>query len=488
MTAGPNVRYVNGAATGAHDGSSWVNAYTNLQEALDAVAASAELWVAAGTYRPGALPTDTFALKAGVAVYGGFVGAELGLAQRNWRASLTILSGDLAGDDGAAGANRGENAAHLVTGASGATLDGFVLRGGYAPAGQYGGAMWIDGVAMTIRHCVFVDNAAHSGGALFLDNGAAPLFADCLFSGNGAYGEYAGVAFGDHAAYPEFRRCVFTGNRTPEYGGAFYTGGLGGWSLQMFNCLFAGNHAGWEGGVAYFRHAGSNPQIGNCTLAANTRAISVNGTLGGCNIKIFGGVIWTNTGPQYNIYSGRLQTSYTDLQQAPNYNVTNTIRVNPLWIGAVTAGTWTADGLYDAARGQSELVDAGAAWATNAFTGLTVLPDTAHAEALQFAVASNSAQRLYVWGDASGARGLAGSGDGYRVMDYHLQTNSPCIDTGMPVPWWNEPTLDADGAARPWGVTYDMGAYEAGSPRPSPPPDPLRIVDTPPSGLILFVR
>ncbi len=491
VLAGPDVRYVRGAATGLSDGTSWVNAYTNLQEALDAVSAPAELWVAAGPYRPGALPTDTFRLKADVAVYGGFVGAEVGRAQRNWRVTLTILSGDLAGDDGAGGANRSDNAAHLVTGASGATLDGFVLRGGHAPAGQFGGAMRIDGVAMTIRNCVFVDNAAHSGGALFLDNGATPLFADCVFSGNSAYGEYAGVAYGDHAAFPEFRRCVFAGNRTPEHGGVFYTGGLSGWSLQMFNCLLAGNYAGWEGGVAYFRHAGANPQIGNCTLAANTRAMYINGNLGGCNVKFYSGIFWTNTQYQFVIHqgsTGRLQTSYTDLQQAPNYNVTNTIRVDPRWVGVVTAGTWTADGVYDAARGQSELADAGAVWAEGVFAGLTVLPDAAHAEALQFVVASNLAQHLYVWGDVSSVRGLANAGDAYRVMDYRLQTNSPCIDTGMPVPWWNEPTRDADGAVRPWGLTYDMGAYESGAPRPPPLPDPLLIVDRPPVGLILLVR
>lgn len=488
VLAGPDVRYVNGTATGLSDGTSWASAYTNLQEALDAVSAPAELWVAAGTYRPGALPTDTFRLKADVAVYGGFVGAEVGRAQRNWRVSLTILSGDLAGDDSAGGANRSDNAAHLVTGASGATLDGFVLRGGYAPTGQFGGAMRIDGVAMTIRNCVFVDHAAHSGGALFLDNGATPLFVDCVFSGNSVYGEYAGVAYGDHAAFPEFRRCVFAGNRSPEYGGAFYTGGLSGWSLQMFNCLFAGNYAGWEGGVAYFRHAGANPQIGNCTLAANTRALSINGNLGGCNVKVYSGIVWTNIGFQYNIYSGQLQTWYTDLDQAASDNGANTIRINPRWVGVVTAGTWTADGVYDAAHGQSELADAGAVWAAGAFAGLTVLPDAAHAEALQFVVASNSAQQLYVWGDVSGVRGLANAGDTYRVMDYRLQTNSPCIDTGMAVPWWNEPTRDADGAVRPWGLTYDMGAYESGAPRPPPLPDPLLIVDTPPAGLLLLVR
>jgi len=42
--------------------------------------------------------------------------------------------------------------------------------------------------------------------------------------------------------------------------------------------------------------------------------------------------------------------------------------------------------------------------------------------------------------------------------DYHLQANSPCIDTGTN---FEAPSSDIDGMPRPKGVWYDMGAYEA---------------------------
>jgi hypothetical protein len=44
--------YVKASATGAGDGSSWTNAFTNLQAALDAASVGDTICVAAGTYFP----------------------------------------------------------------------------------------------------------------------------------------------------------------------------------------------------------------------------------------------------------------------------------------------------------------------------------------------------------------------------------------------------------------------------------------------------
>ena len=77
------VVFVHSGATGANDGSSWANAFTDLQSAIAAPGAT-EIGVAAGAYKPGA-PGDTaasFTLRSGLALYGGFAGFESARAQR----------------------------------------------------------------------------------------------------------------------------------------------------------------------------------------------------------------------------------------------------------------------------------------------------------------------------------------------------------------------------------------------------------------------
>lgn len=79
--------YVNIQATGLNNGTSWQNAYTNLQSALSNANANSEIWVAQGIYKPTSDPTNreaSFSLKNGLELYGGFVGTETQRSQRNW--------------------------------------------------------------------------------------------------------------------------------------------------------------------------------------------------------------------------------------------------------------------------------------------------------------------------------------------------------------------------------------------------------------------
>lgn len=74
------------AVDGENNGSSWENAFTDLQSALAIAGASDQIWVAEGTYLPTTgnnLPEGvddiravSFVINNGVKVYGGFAGDE----------------------------------------------------------------------------------------------------------------------------------------------------------------------------------------------------------------------------------------------------------------------------------------------------------------------------------------------------------------------------------------------------------------------------
>lgn len=148
--------YVDGRAGGTNNGTSWNNAYKNLQDALVQATNGDEVWVAQGVYRPdkggGRTAGDrkaTFQLKSGVKVYGGYAGyGQPKPNSRNIQAYVTTLSGDLKDNDVQFDANdtaavvslladpsRQDNSYSVVTGTGAdatALLSGFTLIGGNA--------------------------------------------------------------------------------------------------------------------------------------------------------------------------------------------------------------------------------------------------------------------------------------------------------------------------------------------------------------------
>jgi len=262
----PAITYVDRVAAGANDGSSWSNAYLDLQDALAAVACAGagEIWVAQGTYRPDRATADrthTFALLSNVSVYGGFNATETLLSQRDPDANITILSGDIGVPN-----THSDNSFNVVT-ASGADptaiLDGFtVTRGNAGPSGTGAGLVMQKG-SPTITRCLFTLNQAFRGGAVYAED-SAPAFIRCTFLANTATD--GGGAIRSVTSAVDVVNGRFLGN-TANIGAAVYNTANS--DSTFTNCAFSGNAAATTGGAVY-NTISSLVTLTNCSLTANT--------------------------------------------------------------------------------------------------------------------------------------------------------------------------------------------------------------------------
>lgn len=225
------ILYVNEAATGSRTGTSWANAFASLQDALAFNCPNVtEIWVARGTYRPavGTNRDSAFIMRNNLAIYGGFVGTETQLSQRNWRLNETILSGDI----GVPG-NRSDNSHNVISNNNNglnatAVLDGFIIRDGQGNKNEYarsrGGGMFNLNSSPTMRNCIFVGNfSSQYGGAVFNQGATStPTFINCVFSGNQAL--FGGGIYNE-SAQTQVINCTFSSNQISGNGGGMYSYG-----------------------------------------------------------------------------------------------------------------------------------------------------------------------------------------------------------------------------------------------------------------------
>jgi len=180
------ISYAAPEAKGSGDCSSWANV-CKLQTALASSFDGNEIWVQEGVHYPGAERTDTFMLKSGVEIYGGFNGTETSREQRNWATNITTLSGDI----GTTGDNS-DNSYHVVTGSgtnNTAVLDGFTITGGNANGAEsngMGGGMYDDQGSPALENVIFSGNSATLGGGMCNSTNSSPMLANVTFSNNTA--------------------------------------------------------------------------------------------------------------------------------------------------------------------------------------------------------------------------------------------------------------------------------------------------------------
>jgi len=313
---------------GTGNGLTWATAMGDPQAAIQAAAieGNSQVWIAAGIYLPDSWPNGGsadprekhFALRNGVAVFGGFpTTGNPAMIDRNPAVNLTVFSGDL----GTMGVNT-DNAHHVFYHPntaldSSARLDGVTITGGNANGTSThlnGAGMYNHDSSPALVRCHFQNNTANShGGGLYLQNSLTSVVS-CIFSGNSA-----------------------------NEGGACYSGNPRDTSIWA-NCIFSNNSA-VSGGALYFPTKGSARFV-NCTFVANSgNGGAINNY--GSQPVFDNSILWGNTPNQIIQDLGTATLDYCIIQDGWTGAGSNNTDSNPLFVNAGNPDG--ADGLWGTA-------------------------------------------------------------------------------------------------------------------------------------------
>lgn len=220
--------------------TSWGNAATNIQDAINVSSLSDTVLVTNGTYQSGGA-----AFNGSNRVYVPF-GLGLKIQSVNGPQVTSIKGYQMPGATNGAGAIR------CVYLTEFSTLSGFTLTGGATPISGNGGGV-VGETFCVVSNCIISGNAASAnGGGSDTVNGSALV--NCVISGNVA-GTSGGGAHGN-----SLTNCIVMNNSATS-GGGLANG-------TAINCLFTGNGnsnsvTGTTGGAAYFS------SLVNCTVVGN---------------------------------------------------------------------------------------------------------------------------------------------------------------------------------------------------------------------------
>ncbi len=276
------VYYAAPKVVGAGDCSAWADA-CSLQTALAAAVAPAEIWVKEGVHKPTEQAGDVykhFSLHSGVEIYGGFAGIESARDQRDWKLNLTILSGDIEGDDVNTDGNFiiedvdeivGTNTRNIIVGDAvdqTSVLDGFVITAGDGPINSGAGIYLKNGSKPLLANLTIIGNKAKHGSGLYI-SGSGPTVVNSAFYYN--FASYRGGAIEEGSNInTTLINCRFVGNVSRDLDGAAITtnnsissGGV----LRIINSLVSQNYM--PNSIAAVSASNSTVELYNVTFSEN---------------------------------------------------------------------------------------------------------------------------------------------------------------------------------------------------------------------------
>lgn len=254
--------YVKDTATGTGTGTSWADATSNLQGAINASGVS-KVFVAIGTYTVG---SSSFVMKNNVAIYGGF-DPDSGIDSLS--DERYILNRDGSGKGSILNGNSSKPVIwNYATGLTNtAILDGFTITNGRNPSGNGAGIHNRD-VSPTLRNLIISNNV-------------------CYYSGNGA-------AMYNYNSSPIITNCyIYNNNAADTCGGLFNTASS---SPVLTNVLFFGNSGDIDASTAVYCQSGTIT-CNNVTMGQNTNywtqpCITIEGGSMAFNNSIIWGILY----------------------------------------------------------------------------------------------------------------------------------------------------------------------------------------------------
>ncbi|MGB5981186.1 MAG: choice-of-anchor Q domain-containing protein [Nonlabens sp.] len=238
--------YVDQNAAGNNNGTSWTDAFNDLQDALTAAAilSNKNIFIATGNYKPtsGTDRLISFRIPSNVSIYGGFSlgNGAIDLATRDFRQYETILNGNINDPD-----TDDDNTRRVViiSDMTNILIDGVTVSGGASSNGESGegGGIFVNNSTYILNNLIVQNNRSRNGAGLMNSAGSSGVVKNSIFKNNYSWSN----------------------------GGAVY---FRSGSMNITNCLMENNEANLGAGV----YVGLAISISNTTIT-NNRARNPNG-------------------------------------------------------------------------------------------------------------------------------------------------------------------------------------------------------------------
>ena len=435
--------------------ANWLAAATNIQDAIDASSDGDLIWVTNGLYNTGGRLANSSHTGGGVnyaTPITNRVVINKAVAVRSVNGpAVTVIQGYHFNfiQTNSASATNYNNDLRGVYLTNNATLDGFTVTGGGGTGS--GSGVNCESTNCFLTNCVLTGNVCAGNGSLY---GGAGVYQgtlnNCVISNNlmpvtqwnydvhggGAYKSLLNnclivsnnSSFGGGAASSTLNNCTIIGNSAPNYGSPSYGGGT--FQCVANNCLLSGNYCSHFGGGIFA-----------CTLV---------GCVVSNNSSSYGGGCYLHTGVFPSSMINCLVVSNYSSIEAGGIDYAGNGIAWPYIINCTVVGNNTK-GQYGGTYGGTNI---------NCIIYYNTPNNCPNATA-------NNSHIIYCCttpmpfsstGDTTNEPAFINLAAG----DFHLQSNSPCINAGKNS--FVTSTNDLDGNPRIVSGTVDIGAYEYQAP------------------------